>query len=85
MAHTRDIGPQLLPGTKAPVRTVYTGVPAIDYQLAVLAVFFWENVDGSSPSASLYCFHFATQVACGWPLFMIESLRRGNRWALLSL
>ena len=85
MAHIRDIGPRLLPGTKEPIRTEYTGVAAIDYQLTVLALFFWENVDGSNPAGSLFCFHFATQVACGWGLLMIEGLRRGNRWALISL
>ena len=85
MAHIRDFGPRLLPGTKEPVRTVYTGYPAIDYQLTVLALFFWENVDGSNPSASLFCFHFATQIVCGWGLLMIEGLRDGNRWRILSL
>ena len=85
MAHIRDVGPRLLPGTEEPVRTVYTGVPAINYQLTVLALFFWENVDGSNPTASLFCFHFATQVACGWGLLMIEGLRHGNRWTLVSL
>ena len=85
MAHIRDVGPRLLPGTKEPVRTVYTGVPAIDYQLTVLALFFWENVDGSNPAASLFCFYFATQVACGWGLLMIEGLRYGNRGTLISL
>ncbi len=85
MAHIRDVGPRLLPGTKEPVRTIYTGVPAIDYQLTVLALFFWENVDGSNPAGSLFCFHFATQVACGWGLLMVEGLRFGNRWKIVSL
>lgn len=84
MAHIRDVGPRLLPGTKEPVRTVYTGIPAIDYQMTVLALFFWEIVDGSNPAGSLFCFHFATQIACGWGLVMIESLRHGNRWTLIS-
>ena len=85
VAHIRDVGPRLLPGTKEPLRTVYTGVPVIDYQLTVLGLFFWENVDGSNPTGSLFCFHFATQVACGWGLLMIEGLRNGNRWTVISL
>lgn len=84
MAHIRDVGPRLLPGTKEPLRTVYTGVPRIDYQLTVLALFFWENVNGSNPTGSLFCFQFATQVACGWGLLMIEGLRNGNRWTVIS-
>ena len=82
-AHSRKLG--LLPGTKEPVRTVYTGVPAIDHQLTFLTLFFWEIVDGSNPSASLFSFYFATQVACGWGLLMVESQRHSNRWSLLSL
>lgn len=85
MAHIRDIGPRILPGTNEPIKTVYVGIRAIDYQLTVLALFFWELVDGSRPAASLFCFHFATQVACGWSLLMIEGLRRGHRWKIISL
>ena len=85
MARIRDLGPRLLPGTTKPVRTVYTGVPSIDYQLTVLVLLFWEIVNGSAPVGSLFSFHFATQIACGWGLLMIESLRRGNQWTLVSL
>ena len=85
MSHIRDVGPRLLPGTNEALKTVYIGIPAIDYQLTILTLFFWELVDGSNPSASLFCFHFATQVACGWGLLMIEGLRRGHRWKLVSL
>lgn len=85
VAHVRKLDPQLLPGTKEPVRTVYTGVPAIDHQLTFLTLFFWEIVNGSHPSASLFSFYFATQVASGWGLLVIEGLRPGNRWSLVSL
>lgn len=85
MAHIRDVGPRLLPGTNEPLKTKYIGIPAIDYQLTVLDLFFWEIVDGSHPAASLFCFHFATQVACGWSLLMLEGLRRGHRWMVISL
>ena len=82
-AHSRKLG--LLPGTKEAVRTVYTGVPVIDHQLVFLTLFFWEIANGSNPSASLFSFYFATQVACGWGLLMVEGLRHGNRWSLISL
>ena len=85
MSHIRDVGPRLLPGTTEPLKTTYTGVRAIDYQFTVLTLFFWEVVDGSHPAASLFGFHFATQVACGWGLLMLEGLRPGHRWTLISL
>lgn len=85
MSHIRDVGPRILPGTNEPLKTHYVGIPVIDYQLTVLALFFWEMVDGSHPAASLFCFHFATQVACGWSLLMIEGLRRGHQWMIISL
>lgn len=85
MTRIRDVGPRLLPGTKEPLKTVFTGIPAIDYQLTILTLCFWEQVDGSNPSSSLFCFHFATQAACGWGLLLLESLRHGNRWRIISL
>ena len=85
MSHIGDVGSRYLPGTTEHLKTVYVGISAIDYQLTVLTLFFWEMVDGSRPTASLFCFHFATQVACGWGLLMIEGLRRGHRWRVISL
>jgi hypothetical protein len=85
MSEIRDFGPRLLPGTKEPLKTVYVGIPAVDYQLTVLTLFFWEQVDGSDPNNSLFCFHFATQVACGWGLLLIEGHRNSNRWSIVSL
>ena len=85
MSQIRDVGPRVLPGTTEPLKTVYVGIQAIDYQLTILTLFFWELVNGSNPTASLFCFHFATQVACGWGLLMIEGLRRGHRWRVISL
>ena len=85
LEHVLKVGPRTLPGTQEPIKTVYTGIPAIDKQLTILVMVFWEQVDGSSPSNSLFCFHFAMQTACGWGLLMIESLRRGHRWRMISL
>ena len=85
MAKVRDMGPRLLPGTNESIRLYYTGNEKVDHQLAVLDFFFWEQVDGSQPHASLFCYHFAGQIFAGWGLLMIESLRSGNRWRIISL
>lgn len=87
MSHIRDYGPRLLPGTVEPLKTDYGFklVPGMDYQLTVLTLFFWEHVDGSRPDASLYGFHFAGQVFVGWALLMIEGMRKGNKWRIVSL
>lgn len=85
MTHVRDVGPHILPGTTAPLRTVYTGFEQIDYQLTVLCLFFWELIDGSKPSASLLWFHFAGQIAVGYGLLMMEKLRSGNKGRIISL
>ena len=85
MVYIRDTGPQLLPGTKAPIKTIYIGIEAVDHQIAVLALFFWELVDGSMPNASLHCFRFAGQIAAAWGLVMLEAMRVGNQRRIISL
>lgn len=85
MIHVREVGPRVLPGTDAPLERSYTGIGKLDYQLTVLALFFWELVDGSRPNASLLCFHFAGQITAGWGLLMMEGLRKGNRGRFVSL
>ncbi|MCJ1469009.1 hypothetical protein MMC07_007641 [Pseudocyphellaria aurata] len=84
MIHVRDVGPQVLPGTNAPLKRSYTGIEKLDYQLTVLALFFWELIDGSRPNASLQCFHFVGQITAGWGLLMMEALRNGNRKRIIS-
>lgn len=85
MVHVRDVGPPILPGTDAPLKTSYTGIGKLDYQLTVLTLFFWELIDGSLPNASLLCFHFVGQISAGWGLLMMEALRAGNRRSIISL
>ena len=85
LAHARQNEFNSLPGTPAPLKEVYTGLGVIDNQLTVLVLFFWEIVDGSIPPASLHAFHFAGQIAAAWGLIMIESMRTGNRWRVVSL
>ncbi len=78
-------GSQLLPGTKEPLKPSFTGIAPLDYQLKVLTLYFWTQVDGSRPNSALLCFDFAGQVTAGWGLFLIEALRQGNRWRIVSL
>lgn len=85
MIRVRDVGPHNLPGTNAPLKRSYTGIGKLDYQLTVLALFFWELIDGSRPNASLLCFHFTGQITAGWGLLMMEALRTGNRTRIISL
>ena len=77
--------PSLLPGTVEPVKTVYTGIKAVDDQITLLAVVFWEAVDGSMPDLSLFCFSFGGQFAGTYILMLVESARQGNRGRLISL
>lgn len=85
MIHVREIGPRVLPGTTAPLKTWYTGIARLDHQLTALCLFFWQLVDGSRPDASLLCFHFAGQMSAGWGLLMMEKLRFGNRGRIIAL
>lgn len=85
MVQVRDVGPRVLPGTTAPLRTSYTGIYRLDQQLAALCLFFWQLVDGSQPNASLLSFHFAGQIAAGWGILTMEKLRSGNRGRIIAL
>lgn len=76
--------PPRLPGTVYPVKTKYVGVELIDHQLAMLAVVFWQIVDGSMPHFSLFSFMFAGQAVAALILLMVEGARVGNRGRLVS-
>ena len=82
----QDNGPHILPfNGNAPLRKVYTGIDQIDDRLTVLALFFYNVVDGSHPHACLQAYHFAGQLIAGWGLLMVESLRHSNRGRMISL
>ncbi len=40
LARILENGPQLLPGTKEPLRASFTGIAALDHQLIVLTLYF---------------------------------------------
>jgi hypothetical protein len=62
-----------------------TGLTALDDQLKVLVSFFWPVIDGSRPDVSLHAANFLFQGAALWLLLMVEGLRRGNDWRVVSL
>jgi hypothetical protein len=65
--------------------TTLTGINALDEQLKVLVSFFWPVIDGRSPDLSLHAVNFMFQGATMWLLLMVEGLRRGNDWKVVSL
>ena len=77
-------GVPTLPGTSIPLKTSYTGIEAIDDQLAVLVTFFWPIVDGNTPALSLFCIQFEGGFVAVWSMFMIEGMRAGNKGRLIS-
>lgn len=85
MQQIRDQGPHVLPGTRAPLKRHFTGIKRIDYELTILTLFFWEQVDGSLPHASLFCFMFAGQAVAAWSLIYVEGRRLSNQWRIVSL
>ena len=84
MEYTRNVEPQVLPGTDSPLKQSYIGIQAVDNQLTVLVLFFWQLVDGSMPNASLSTFRFASQFVPGWGLVVIEGMRSGNKGKIIS-
>lgn len=64
---------------------VYTGLAPIDDLLSNLLTFFWPVVDGEHPDLCLTCILFAGQAVAAWTLTMLESMRRGNSWRMISL
>ncbi|KAL8658587.1 MAG: hypothetical protein Q9202_007516 [Teloschistes flavicans] len=85
MRDIRNNGPHLLPYTDgAPLKKMYTGIAAVDYQLTVLILFFYNVVDGSHPGACLQAYHFVGQTFAGYGLLVLESLRYGNESKIIS-
>lgn len=73
----------LFPDSTTPA--TLTGLTALDEQLKVLVSFFWPVIDGSSPDVSLHAMNFMFQATTMWLLLMVEGLRHGNNWKLVSL
>ncbi|KAJ5807335.1 hypothetical protein N7447_010791 [Penicillium robsamsonii] len=77
LAH-KSIESGKLPSIDAPLRTVYTGIEAVDNVLALLTVFFYPTLDGHNPSLLLHSIGFSGTFGATWTLIVLESWRKGN-------
>ncbi|KAL1852238.1 hypothetical protein Plec18167_006052 [Paecilomyces lecythidis] len=80
----KSILAKTLPGTKEPLRTIYSGVEAIDNMLTILGAFFWTVFDGSNPSLTLQAINFSGSFGAAWVLVVVESWRKANSWSIIS-
>ncbi|KAJ5177631.1 uncharacterized protein N7500_000330 [Penicillium coprophilum] len=67
-----------LPSIDAPLRTVYTGIEAVDNVLTLLTVFFYPTLDGHNPGLLLHGVGFSGTFGATWTLIVLESWRKGN-------
>lgn len=73
----------MLPGSDVPLLTRFTGIYwPIDYLIDVLVVFFWQIVDGSKVTSSVFGLYFAGQHVAVITALYVNSYRAGNvgRW-----
>ncbi|QSZ35193.1 hypothetical protein DSL72_008060 [Monilinia vaccinii-corymbosi] len=62
----------------------YTGIKAVDQQLAILMVFFAPVCDGRNSALWLYSIYGMGQLGAAWTLLVMESLRSGNQGRAVS-
>lgn len=67
-----------LPTIDAPLRTVYTGIDAVDHVLVLLTTFFYPALDGKNPGLLLHGVGFSGTFGATWTLIVMESWRNGN-------
>jgi hypothetical protein len=67
------------PGTSAPLRQQYIGIPPIDKQLTLLVAFFAEAIDFARPASLIQVLHFGVQFGAAGLLLALEGARIGNR------
>ena len=85
MAKSREAGFMPDADGAALIRTHYTGIRALDDQLATFAVFFWPVLDGKNVAATLQASHFAAQFVAMYGLMCLEAMRGvGRRDRLLG-
>ncbi|KAH8815400.1 hypothetical protein F5884DRAFT_772201 [Xylogone sp. PMI_703] len=70
----------------SPLIPITTGgrYPKIDWQIRAPAAFLWPFGDGGHPDNSLAGIAFAGAWASSWILIVLESLRKCNRWRVVS-
>ena len=59
--------------------------PKVDWQIKAPAAFLWGFGDGLHPDLSMAGILFAGAWASSWILIVLESVRKCNRWRVISL
>ncbi|XXG96688.1 bud neck involved protein [Hypoxylon texense] len=79
-------GAASLPGAPSPLKTSFTGVGALDRQLAVLVAFFAALIDDPGKGGDALAFYVwgMAQFAAAWAAVVLEGRRAGNRGRLVS-
>jgi hypothetical protein len=72
------------PGTEVLLIRKYTGVAAMDGLLQNFVPFFWPVVERSYAPLTLFSFFMFGQYGVAWALFVMESLRNGNKKKVVS-
>lgn len=72
------------PGTEDLLIIKYTGLKALDYQLAAFVAFFALVVDMNYPALNLFSVWGLGQFGAVWTLMMMESMRLGNKGKVIS-
>lgn len=73
-----------LPGTIDPLLRTYTGIQALDGQLAILVTFFAPVADRSHADLALSGAFGLGQFGAAWALLTLESLRAGNKAKIVN-
>jgi hypothetical protein len=79
-----DSEPVYLPGTSHQIRTVYTGIKAIDKWFIAMVVFFWPVAQANLPEMSLHWISFGSEFAATWTLILLEATRPQNKGRWIS-
>ncbi|KAK2772278.1 hypothetical protein CKAH01_13981 [Colletotrichum kahawae] len=66
-------------GESGPLVVNYTGVPIVDYPIALLVAFFFKGTDGSNEAYQLFLFDAYSTLQTAFVWLNIESIRAGAR------
>lgn len=74
-----------IPGAPTPLRTAFTGFPALDDHILTLVCFFSSFMDGEKSVGSFVTsWYLMIQFCLAWMLLVMEGLRRGNSRSISS-
>ncbi|KAK0126823.1 hypothetical protein ONS95_008402 [Cadophora gregata] len=72
------------PDTNDDLLMRYTNVGWLDRQLTILVTFFAPVVDMNQGALSMFSIFGTGQFGAAWALMVMESMRAGNRWKVVS-